>query len=293
MTKQDDDSKNQDVINRKNKVKQQQSYKERLDELELIRQRKKTIHNKTETISKKLPKLKKQRFTANKFRAGILIGTFLIVILFMVYLVTPISKISNIQIYGNQQMTTNEIESNVGIKRGDLIFKVWFNIAKKEASVLKKDQQLKTIKIDVVGPRKITIKVKENKIVGLVKNGSQYNAALSNGKVKKVSKKVTDYDMPIYSDFKSAAVLKATILQMEKVPSSISQNISEVKFAETKKGPDRLLIFMSDGNEVLIKYTKLAEMMDYYPGIANQMTTNGVVDLQVGAYSYPYGTKDE
>lgn len=290
----DDDLKDSDLVNHNSRSKtDQHSYKERLDELELIRRKKKAEPQKNQAISKKLPKLKKQRFNANKFRAGILIGTFSIVILFMLYLVTPISKINDIKIYGNQQMSTAEIGKSIGVKKGDLIFKVWFNIAKEETHAMKNNPQFKSVRINVVGPRNVTIQIKENKIIGLIHEQNHYYAALSNGEIKKVNQQLTDYDMPIYSGFKSDSVLKATILQMEKIPTSISQNISEVKFDQTNKAPDRLLIYMSDGNEVLVKYTKLAKMMDYYPGIATQMTTPGVVDLQVGAYSYPYGTKDE
>jgi cell division protein FtsQ len=31
--------------------------------------------------------------------------------------------------------------------------------------------------------------------------------------------------------------------------------------------------------------------MIYYPGIAAQMQTKGIIDLQYGAYSYGYGSK--
>lgn len=82
----DDDLKDSDLVNHNSRSKtDQHSYKERLDELELIRRKKKAEPQKNQAISKKLPKLKKQRFNANKFRAGILIGTFSIVILFVLF----------------------------------------------------------------------------------------------------------------------------------------------------------------------------------------------------------------
>lgn len=47
---------------------------------------------------------------------------------------------------------------------------------------------------------------------------------------------------------------------------------------------------MNDGNTVYATMDTFGSKINYYPGIAAQMPTKGVVDLQYGAYSYAYGT---
>lgn len=46
---------------------------------------------------------------------------------------------------------------------------------------------------------------------------------------------------------------------------------------------------MNDGNQVIASIDTFAEKMQYYPSIVSKMNYTGVVDLEVGAYSYPYG----
>ncbi len=48
---------------------------------------------------------------------------------------------------------------------------------------------------------------------------------------------------------------------------------------------------MTDGNTVLATLKTFGKKMIYYPGIAAQMQTKGIIDLQYGAYSYGYGSK--
>ncbi|SUP61218.1 Uncharacterised protein [Weissella viridescens] len=54
------------------------------------------------------------------------------------------------------------------------------------------------------------------------------------------------------------------------------------------------MLFMNDGNEVLINASDVAEKLKYYPSIAAQVKANQksvgnkktIIDLQVGAYGY-------
>ena len=50
---------------------------------------------------------------------------------------------------------------------------------------------------------------------------------------------------------------------------------------------------MNDGNEVYAVLNTFAKKMKYYPEISASMKKRGIVDLQVGAYSYPRGQSDE
>ena len=50
---------------------------------------------------------------------------------------------------------------------------------------------------------------------------------------------------------------------------------------------------MRDGNTVYGDLNTIGDKMGYYPAIAASMKNKGIIDLQVGAYSYDYGSKDK
>ncbi|KLD61000.1 cell division protein FtsQ, partial [Lactiplantibacillus plantarum] len=72
------------------------------------------------------------------------------------------------------------------------------------------------------------------------------------------------------------------------LPSAVKHNISEIKFAPNKANPERVHLYMNDGNEVYATISTFASKMAYYPGIVAKMKTKGVINLEVGAYSYPF-----
>ena len=45
---------------------------------------------------------------------------------------------------------------------------------------------------------------------------------------------------------------------------------------------------MNDGNRVIVNISDLSEKMAYYSQVAEQMDKPGIVDMEVGIFSYPY-----
>jgi cell division protein FtsQ len=75
------------------------------------------------------------------------------------------------------------------------------------------------------------------------------------------------------------------------MPESVKNNISEIHNAKTKINPYRIKIDMNDGNKIIADTRTVDKKMKYYPSIASQMKKKGVIDLEVGAYSYPFDSK--
>ena len=48
---------------------------------------------------------------------------------------------------------------------------------------------------------------------------------------------------------------------------------------------------MNDGNRVIVNISDLSEKMAYYSQVAEQMDKPGIVDMEVGIFSYPYEKK--
>lgn len=146
---------------------------------------------------------------------------------------------------------------------------------------------------DKVDSVKVTLKdddvlftVVERINAGFVQQKGQWYAINQQGNWHQISQ--PDGDAPVYSGFKSDAVLSKTAVIFSNLEAALRQNISQIIFSPTKDNPKRLKIIMADGNTVLATTTTFGQKIVYYPGIAAQMKAKGVVDLQFGAFSYNY-----
>jgi cell division protein FtsQ len=146
---------------------------------------------------------------------------------------------------------------------------------------------------DKVDSVKVTLKdddvlftVVERINAGFVQQKGQWYAINQQGNRHQISQ--PDGEAPVYSGFKSDAVLSKTAVIFSNLEAALRRNISQIIFSPTTENPKRLKIIMADGNTVLATTTTFGQKIVYYPGIAAQMKAKGVVDLQFGAFSYNY-----
>lgn len=277
-------------------AKEQQKYAQRLakiDERRNLRQKVRFRHgHRTAPIGSKLPNLKKQRHWATALRATSLIVIFGVVLLTMVYLVAPVSKIDQIKVTGNKQVDRQSVLAATKVHQGDFMWQTWWHSNQINVVGQKANPEIKRVRVKVVGLQTIKLVVDENKIVGFLKQNNYYYPILASGHVKQNKLLQPQNGQPVYDGFKSKQALQKTISQYSKLSATIRTGVSEIKFQPTKTDNQRLRLFMNDGNEVLIKYSKLTKKMPYYPSIAHSMSDNGVVNLELGAYSYSYGSPE-
>lgn len=283
-------------MSKRESKKEQREYAKRLaqiDEQYDAQQQTRSTHGKRKkTIGNKLPNLKKQRHWATTLRAGSLLLFFGIILACMLYLVAPLSKINQISVVGNHQVTRNDVLTATKIKTGNFIWQAVWHSNQISLQAQQQNPEIKRIQVKATGLQAVKLVVSENKIVGFLKRGTSYYPILASGKVKQNKLSQPESGQPIFTGFKSTVALQRTIKQYEQLTSTVKTGVSEIKFQPTKNDSKRLRIFMNDGNEILVKYSSLTKKMPYYPSIAQNMSANGVVNLELGAYSYSYGTKD-
>ena len=276
--------------------KDQQKYAKRLAKIDAehdLNSNSRLHHDRSRNpIGNKLPNLKKQRHWATTLRAGSLIFVFGIILLIMDYLVSPISKVDQITIVGNKQVDRQGILTATKIKKGNFMWQTLVHGKQINRDATAANPEIKKVQVKMAGPQKVKLTVNENKIVGYLKRNNYYYPILASGHVKKNKLKQPQSGQPVYDGFKSTKILEKTVNQYSQLSETVQLGISEIKFQPTNNDEQRLRVFMNDGNEILIKYSKLAKKMPYYPSIAQTMSANGVVNLELGAYSYSYGTKD-
>ena len=146
--------------------------------------------------------------------------------------------------------------------------------------------------MSLVGPRSVKVHVVENPVIGIVTHNGYQEFLLSTGKYQKISNNLTNFIT--YTGFaKHEEMLTETAKQVGQLSATIRQGISQVAYSPTSTDDERLKIYMNDGNTVLANASTLAQKMKYYPSIVTNMNTAGVIDLQVGAYSYAYGDQSK
>lgn len=274
-------------------VSEHQRYARRLAELE---ERSRQAHQKAQQptkqhISKKLPRLRHHHYRKNGERVFKLVLLFGIVFILMAYIISPLSKLQTVRVVGNGELTTTSVEKAVKVYPGRFIWGVYFsrNRLCREARVVQ--PRIASAKVRVTGPRSMMVVVRENPLIGTARLGKQEYAVLADGHLQATSIQSTGTDYRQFNGHR--ADLKLVARQIGKLKPAIRTGISAVAYQPTKLMPNRIILYMRDGNTVLADKNTVGEKMAYYPGIAAGMKKNGIIDLQVGAFSYDYGSPDK
>lgn len=246
----------------------------------------------------KIKKNKKIQFHLPKFgktrKTRIWIGSGLVFALVVAgYLFSPLSRVQSIKVTGNKEFSKAQVMKAGNVHQNDWIFPYLLGQQDKSTEVYKKQAKLLSYKVDRQGLNRLKIIVKENPVAGLVLRNNYYYTILDNGKVIRKSKTQPSSDYPVFKNFHSSSVLKTLLTQYKQLPAVVRTGISEIDYAPSKDNPNKLHLYMNDGNEVYAVLPSFAAKMKYYPQMAADMKQKGVIDLEVGAFSYPFKDKSK
>lgn len=215
-----------------------------------------------------------------------------VIIIFLLYMFTPISKISNVKIVGNDNVSKSKIEQYINVKSDSRMYT--YSTRKAENS-LKKHELIKDAEVRKHFPNKMTVKVTEYKIVGLVKKKDDYVPILENGKQLDSYSGTSTDDGPILDGFKKEKQEKI-IQALAKMPANVRSMISEIKYDPSDSSQNQIKLYTSDNLQILGNIKTIASKMKYYPQMSQSLKRNdageleksGYLDLTVGASFIPY-----
>lgn len=256
---------------------------------ERLKAKKKKIELRPE-YDRNLPKMKKKRTQRLKKHEKVLLSVFLTLTLITFYFILPFSRVMSVKIDSSYPESKNEILEASDLRYYESLFGVWPRTEQISQKIKKNVSSVKSVDISYKGS-KITIKAQEYPMVGYLKKGSAYYRITSVGSVSSEKLKRITGKYPVFYSFDSKKPLVQTAQQFSKLSPEIRQSISEIHAAPTKVDPQRIKLYMNDGNQVIAKSITLKKKMKYYPNISANMDSPGIVDLEVGAFSYPYGKK--
>ncbi|MBT2624422.1 cell division protein FtsQ/DivIB [Bacillus sp. ISL-32] len=239
-------------------------------------------------IEERIPKIKEQRKQKANRRLISFILLFFVMTLIIVYLQTPISKISSVAISGNENVTKQEILSLSDIKNGDTEF--WSLDKKKTEKKIQQNKLVKKAQISKSLPNKINISIEEYKAIAYLQKDNVYYEVLENGSV--LPNEVTPDDAgPILVNWKNAKKRIQMAKQLDALSESLKQSISEIYYTPTKMDNNRIKMYMNDGYVVTASLKTFADRMKTYPSIISQLKGDkkGIIHLEVATYFEGFG----
>lgn len=272
-------------------IPEHQRYSQLLTELEQRSTKNLEAAKPKERIGHKVRGIKLYRYFTNGERVLKLILLFGIVLLLMLYVISPLSKVRTITVTGNSELSQKQVEDATQVHPGRYIWGVAASKKSISRQAHQRNPQVKSVAVKVTGAQSLQLTVTENPVVGTVEIGQRDYNVLANGQLQLAK---SDKSKIRYQHFAgNRQKLTKTAVQIGQLKPVIRNAISSVNYQPAKDAPNRLIIYMRDGNTVYANMNTVGKKMAYYPAIAATMKQAGVVDLQVGAYSYSYGSRDK
>lgn len=210
-----------------------------------------------------------------------------ILLILAVYFISPYSKLKNIEVTGNKQLSKTEVLDASSIQKEDYTLTTYLSQKAHARNIKLSSLWVKKAEISYQFPITFKIKVTEYTVVAYDYSGEQYFPVLSSG--EEIATPVKKSQLPksyIMLDFSDKAMLKKFVQQLSGISNTIKSEIQTVQHTPSKATEDLLTITMTDGNKILVPLSEVAKKLPYYEKIKPQLTETSVVDMEAGIFSY-------
>ena len=212
-----------------------------------------------------------------------------LVFLASIYSISPLSKIGTFIVSGNQNETAEQVAITSNIKTGDSIFQILNGKAGIEQGIKRQFPRISTVSLKYRFPNNFEAIIKEYGNSVYVTRNKQTYLVLDNAYViptavdtKKMAK------LPVLQNFSDDEV-QAFVQAYETLKPELKALMTNVTKTPTDATKDFIAIDLSDGNQVRVPLSQMAEKLPYYPSIAKQVQAPQVVDMEAGIYTKPQG----
>lgn len=247
----------------------------------------------TTSFADRLPKLKYQRNSVMYRRLILIVILFMIPLIGVLYYVSPLSKLAKVTVAGTEKVEQNAIITAADFKMDENLWTQYFKRSENVTKIKKAVPRVKSVQVGIQHFNQFHLTVSEFQEVALLAQDNQYSPILENGVVLKDKLKNPTKNMPILENFEKQDKILTLLNQYEKLSPELRSGISQIKYAPTKNNDELLNLFMNDGNQVIVNISNLTKQMKYYPQVAKDLKGKGIIDMEVGIFSYPYPKKED
>ncbi|KLA47230.1 cell division protein FtsQ/DivIB [Ligilactobacillus ruminis] len=217
-----------------------------------------------------------------------LLTIFGLTALISLYSIMPISRLASLDVSGGDKQTKIAVIKASGLNYYESLFSIWPDKSKIEKRISDKVGNVKSVKLSISRFNHVNLAITEYRTIGYVERDNLYYKLSSSGMT--VNYGVEDFDgsYPVFYGFNNnRRLLKDMSLQVDSIDKKVRGCISEIHFEPSKVDPERVHVYMNDGNEVIAQISTFSRKINYYPQYTAKMKFKGIIDLEVGAYAYP------
>ncbi|WP_409341238.1 cell division protein FtsQ/DivIB [Paenibacillus sp. MBLB4367] len=219
----------------------------------------------------KVPAMKPERKKRRGSRALlILLILFFVTVLVILFFRSPISKISEITISGNELVSADTIGQASAVAVGNHYFATSTGAVEKRVGKL---PMIESVKVSKSFPGHLSIVVKEYARAAFqFKEDGTLQALLVDGSATTVPLSGIPFDKPILSGWRDEDPWKQKLLQtLAEIPSALLSDLSEIKPDPSDSYEDKIKIYTRSHFVVTTTVTYLPEKLPFLGAMINQL----------------------
>lgn len=299
LKKNQEQEESESLIEPSEEVEQQENQEQEKNErpmIEILSSEKSTERTRENiSFSDKLPKMKDYRQRKLYHRLALIISLFLIPLVGCIYYISPLGQLAKVDVIHNQQVPSEQIVKTANFKINEPLWEQYFSRQSAIQKIQKISPWIKAVNVKVVHFNQFQINVTEYHKVAYLLTGDKYYDILENGQVLKnpITQDQLQSGLPILEGFTSKKLILKTLKAYHKLPEEFKQSISQIKSTPRAENDQLLTLNMNDQNQVLINIDQLTKKLPYYAKVASNMQEPGIVDMEVGLFTYPYPKEEK
>ena len=299
LKKNQEQEESESLVEPSEEVEQQENQEQEKNErpmIEILSSEKSTERTRENiSFSDKLPKMKDYRQRKLYHRLALIISLFLIPLLGCIYYISPLGQLAKVDVIHNQQVPSEQIVKTANFKINEPLWEQYFSRQSAIQKIQKISPWIKAVNVKVVHFNQFQINVTEYHKVAYLLTGDKYYDILENGQVLKnpITQDQLQSGLPILEGFTSKKLILKTLKAYHKLPEEFKQSISQIKSTPRAENDQLLTLNMNDQNQVLINIDQLTKKLPYYAKVASNMQEPGIVDMEVGLFTYPYPKEEK
>ncbi|HEU4962553.1 MAG TPA: FtsQ-type POTRA domain-containing protein [Bacilli bacterium] len=234
------------------------------------------------------------------WKALLFVLIFFAAVLLAVFLKSPLSALSYIEVKGNHQVRYDELLRAAGLQKGMSFWKVDTDEA--EAQILKTFPLVESVDVQVSWTGEAVIAIVEKSITGLVLTDKGFYRLMQDGTVLDRSESGQAEQLPVITMERApkltpgqkttSADLLELLKQIPEVKREVLDQVSEIHIT----GDEQWQIYMRDRFEVRIPARHFADKMQDYDRFRNALGKDkapGIINLLESNYYEPFGQQAE
>ena len=173
------------------------------------------------SFADRLPNLKKYRNRVLLRRLLLIIGVLLIPLLFILYYVSPLSKLADVKVVGNDQVSAQSIIEHSELTTGEEIWPQYFDREQTEQAIKKALPRVKNVQVTITSLNQFKIRVSEYQEVALLASDNHYSPILESGVVINEPSDQPLEGLPILESFSDQSKIKEVLTAYQKLSQEI------------------------------------------------------------------------